>query len=122
MQIAQAESSIPIAVPEQQKWRLFAWLMLFTTLLPFLVMPLSVEFGNDANALLLASAALSFLGGHAHVASTAFFYTDPVMREHFRNHKFRYWLAPVILIGGTGLAYMLTPAPYDRYILLGYFL
>jgi hypothetical protein len=122
MTLELADSHTPVASRDQRKWRLFTGLMLFTTLLPFLIMPVSVEFGTDENMLLLASAALSFLGGHAHVASTAFFYTDPVMRKHFGDHKLRYIVFPVLLIGGTGLAFMLLAPPYDRYILLCYFM
>ena len=104
------------------QWRLFICLIALTTLLPYVIMPLSVYFGKDVGALLLASTLLNFLGGHAHVSTTAFFYSDPTMREHFREHKLRYVYAPIILILGVGLAYMITPEPYNRYILLYHFM
>ena len=106
----------------KRRWRLFLGLITFTTLLPYAVMPSAVYFGRDVNSLLLASALINFLGGNAHVAATAFFYSDATMREHFREHKIRYVYAPAALIIGTGVAYALVPEPFNRYILLYYFL
>lgn len=117
------------AIPQEQtsgqlerRWRLFLGLIALTTLLPYAVMPMAVYFGRDVNSLLLASTLLNFLGGNAHVAATTFFYSDPTMREHFREHKMRYVYAPTALILGTGVAYMLVPEPYNRYILLYFFM
>ncbi len=106
----------------EHRWRLFLGLLAFTTLLPYAVMPLAVYFGGDVSSLLLASTLLNFLGGNAHVAATTFFYSDPAMRAHFREHKTRYVYAPTALIVGTGAAYMLVPEPYNRYILLYFFM
>ena len=113
---------LPTMAHGERGWRLFVWLITLTTLVPYAVMPLSVHFGQNVNALLLASTLLNFLGGHVHVSTTAFFYTDPAMREHFREHKTRYVYAPIALILGVGFLYMITPEPYNRYILLYHFM
>jgi hypothetical protein len=101
---------------------MFLGLLAFTTLLPYAVMPLAVFFGKDLNSLLLASTLINFLGGNAHVAATTFFYSDPVMRGHFREHKIRYVFVPMLLIVGTGVAYLLAPEPVDRYVLLFFYM
>ncbi len=113
---------LPTMADGARGWRVFVWLIALTTLLPYAVMPLSVHYGHNVNELLLASTLLNFLGGHVHVSTTAFFYTDPAMREHFRAHKVRYVYAPIALILGVGLAYMIAPEPYGRYILLFHFM
>ena len=117
-----ARLRMPTMAGGAQSWRLFLWLIALTTLIPYAVMPLSVHFGQNVNEHLLASALLNFLGGHVHVSTTAFFYTDPAMREHFRAHKVRYVYAPIALILGVGALYMITPEPYNRYILLYHFM
>ncbi|MFO1161607.1 MAG: hypothetical protein U1E60_22405 [Reyranellaceae bacterium] len=93
-----------------------------TTICPYLVMPAAVHYGSNVEVLVLMASLLSFVGGHAHVSATAFFYSDPEMRRHFAAHRFRYLLAPALTIAGTGIAYMLVPEPHARYILLFYFL
>jgi hypothetical protein len=122
LRIADADPKQYTSDQLKRRWRLFLGLITFTTLLPYAVMPAAVYFGRDVNSLLLASALINFLGGNAHVAATAFFYSDPTMREHFREHKTRYVYAPAALIIGTGVAYALVPEPFNRYILLYYFL
>jgi hypothetical protein len=117
-----ARLRLPTVASGERGWRLFVWLIVVTTLVPYAVMPLSVHFGQNVYGLLLASTLLNFLGGHVHVSTTAFFYTDPAMREHFRAHKIRYFYAPIALILGVGLAYMIAPEPYGRYILLYHFM
>jgi hypothetical protein len=117
-----ARLRLPTVASGERGWRLFVWLIVVTTLVPYAVMPLSVHFGQNVNELLLASTLLNFLGGHVHVSTTAFFYSDPGMREHFRAHKVRYVYAPIALILGVGFLYMITPEPYNRYILLYHFM
>jgi hypothetical protein len=122
LRAASVSSQEPTPYQLERRWQLFLGLIAFTTLLPYAIMPLAVYFGRDVNSLLLASALINFLGGNAHVAVTAFFYSDPVMREYFSKHKMRYVFVPIALILGTGLAYLFTPAPFNRYILLYYFM
>lgn len=117
-----ARLRLPTVASGERGWRLFVWLIVATTLVPYAVMPLSAHFGQNVYGLLLASTLLNFLGGHVHVSTTAFFYTDPAMREHFRTHKVRYVYVPIALILGVGFLYMITPEPYNRYILLYHFM
>lgn len=85
-------------------------------------MPAAVYAGGDAMALLLMASLLNFVGGHFHVSTTAYFYSDPEMRDYFRRHRVRYFLVPAALIAGVGVAYTLVPEPHSRYILLVHFL
>lgn len=110
-------------VPQiRSRWSLFIGLIAVTTITPYLVMPAAVYYGSDATALVLMASLLNFVGGHAHVSTTAFFYSDREMRGHFLAHRMRYLFIPVILIAITGLAYMLMPEPQARYILLFFFM
>jgi hypothetical protein len=104
------------------QWSLFIGLIAVTTICPYLVMPAAVYYGQDATALLLMAGLLNFVGGHAHVSTTAFFYSDPEMRRHFQTHRVRYLFVPAILTVASGIAYMLVPEPQARYILLFFFL
>src|SRR5271165_339989 len=108
----------PIPNSSRHRWWLFLGLIALTTLVPYAVMPAAVYFGEDVYGLLLASTLINFLGSNAHVSATAFFYSDPEMRTHFREHKVRYWYAPAALIAGVGAAYALLPPALARYILL----
>jgi hypothetical protein len=101
----------------EHRWRLFLGLIALTTLVPYAVMPAAVWFGKDVYGLLLASTLINFLGSNAHVSATAFFYSDPEMRTHFREHKVRYWYVPAALIAGVAAAYLLLPASLSHYII-----
>jgi hypothetical protein len=123
MSIEQAvQRSFVQAEAGERRWRLFFLLIVVTTLLPFAAMPAAVFFGAKVESLLMASVLINFLGGHAHVASTAFFYTDPVMRQHFRENRVRYVWIPIGLVLGTGLFYVTAPPALAKGFLLFYFM
>ncbi|HUQ53539.1 MAG TPA: hypothetical protein VM692_15035 [Gammaproteobacteria bacterium] len=75
------------------------------TALPMLAIPLTGGMHPDQTAILSLAGLLGFFGGPAHVAMTSWFYTDPVAREHFRAHPWRYGFIPAALVVGTTAAY-----------------
>jgi hypothetical protein len=121
--LADEEALAPQAAGRaRSQWSLFVGLIAVTTITPYLVMPASVFYGGDAMALLLMASLLNFVGGHFHVSTTAFFYSDPEMRAYFRSHRVRYYLLPALLIVGVATAFTLLPEPLGRYIFLFHFM
>jgi len=55
---------------------------------------------------------LLFLGSSTHVGATAWFGTVPEVRAHMRQHKARYVVAPILLVGGTAAGVVLAPASW----------
>jgi hypothetical protein len=64
---------------------------------------------------------LLFTGSSVHVASTGWFYTQPQVLAHMRQHPARYLWAPLALVAGAGaLASLIAPAAL-QWALLAYF-
>lgn len=121
--LADEEARRPGAVRRpRSQWALFVGLIAVTTICPYVVMPAAVFYGGDAMVLLLMASLLNFVGGHFHVSTTAFFYSDPEMRGHFRSHRVRYFVIPAVLIAGVGVSYAFLPEIYGRYLFLFHFL
>jgi hypothetical protein len=65
--------------------------------------------------------AIVFIGSGVHVASTAWFYTVPAVREHARSHRVRYYLVPGALVAGTAALAAAMPMARFRWFLVPYF-
>ncbi|MFT5039163.1 MAG: hypothetical protein ACI8TX_000111 [Hyphomicrobiaceae bacterium] len=85
----------------------FVALIALATMVPMLFIPLSQRVQHDAYSVLSIVGVLSFLGGPGHVSLTAWFYSDPVARPHFREHSIRYVWAPLALIVGATATFAL---------------
>ena len=79
-------------------WHLFLALVSFASLLPFVAIPFAQHIIPKTTSALFIVAALNFIGANFHVASTGWFYTDPVMRSHFRANPLRYLIVPGLLV------------------------
>ncbi|HEX3868543.1 MAG TPA: hypothetical protein VHV78_17390 [Gemmatimonadaceae bacterium] len=65
--------------------------------------------------------AIVFIGSGVHVASTAWFYTVPAVREHARSHRVRYYVIPGALVAGTAVLAAAMPMARFRWFLVPYF-
>ncbi len=91
------------------------------TALPLLLMPLLARVMPASAGVESIRNLLVFLGGNGHVALTAFFYSDPELRGFFAQRPGRYYVAPALLILGTGLFFATLGAAYGAHALLLYF-
>ncbi|HVN39677.1 MAG TPA: hypothetical protein VMW19_16055 [Myxococcota bacterium] len=82
-------------------FRRFVGALLVVTLLPVFTLPLLIGFDPAKAQAISAAWLLHFVGGPAHVASTAWFYADPVPHAYFAAHRTRYYLAPAALVVAT---------------------
>lgn len=90
---------------EDPAFRRFVLLIALVTAVPMLTIPVVKTVHRDTTAMLSILGLLTFLGGPGHVASTTWFYADPVARRHFWANPIRYIVAPLFLIVGTTAAY-----------------
>lgn len=86
---------------ESSAWQAFVIAISIATFTPFVVAPLTENVIPQGTPGYLIFIALFYLGSHFHVATTGWFFTDPEIRAHFRNHPVRYLFAPAILICGA---------------------
>jgi len=106
---------LPISTRTHEgNWHLFLVLILVATLFPLLATPVTAYFVTPESPSLLVYGIVGFLGANGHVASTAWFYTDPAMRTFFRSRRFRYFIIPVVLVVGSAAVFQfLTGWPID---------
>jgi hypothetical protein len=102
-------------------WRAFVVLIALATISPILVVPFTQHAMSDTDAALGIVVTLNFLGANFHVASTGWFYTDPEMRRHFRDHPLRYLVVPALLIAGSAVAFLLADKPVRGWMLAAFF-
>lgn len=82
-------------------FRTFVSLIALATLIPFVLMPIAQRWNAQAQSVLGIAGLLVFLGGPAHVSSTAYLYADREARDFFRSHRLRYFVVPAILVVGS---------------------
>lgn len=64
---------------------------------------------------------LVFIASSVHVATSGWLYALPEVRAHLAEHRARFIWLPVAVIATTAAAALLVPAPYLRWLLLGFF-
>jgi hypothetical protein len=101
--------------------RQFLWALGLATALPMLLMPLLARVLPQSAGIESVRNTLVFLGGNGHVALTAFFYSDRRVREFFATRPFRYYVAPALLVIGTGLFFVQWGQRFGGSLLLAYF-
>jgi len=93
-------------------WYVFVALLSAASLLPIVAYPFTtLVIPRDESALAVLGV-LTFLGSHFHVGLTGWFYTDPVMRSHFRAQPLRYLVVPCALVGGGAALFWLHQAGF----------
>ncbi len=102
-------------------WHLFLVLVTLASLLPLVVLPYTQHVMGDASSALNIVIALNFVGANFHVAATGWFYTDPVMRSHFRSNPARYLIAPCLLIAGGAALFQFGDASLRGTLLVLFF-
>src|SRR5262245_7673067 len=102
-------------------WRIFVALVSLASLLPFVALPLAQHVIPDTAPALFIVTVLNFLGANFHIASTAWFYTDPEMRSFFRAHPLRYAVVPVALVVGCASAFWFLDRSVSVYLLIPFF-
>ena len=91
---------------DDPRFRRFVLLLALATAVPMIAVPFTRGEYRDTTAMLSLASLLGFLGGPGHVSLTTWFYADPLARNHFLANPVRYVLAPLVLIVGTTLAYV----------------
>lgn len=91
------------------------------TALPMLLMPLLARLAPESAGVESVRNLLVFLGGNGHVALTAFFYSDREVRRFFAQRPGRYYVAPALLVLGSGAFFATLGASYGPHALLLYF-
>ncbi len=107
--------------PRARERRTFLLALGVATVLPMLLMPILARLAPQSAGIESVRNMLVFLGGNGHVALTAFFYSDRRVREFFAGHPGRYYVAPALLILGTGLFFANLGHSYGPHVLLAYF-
>ena len=102
-------------------WHLFLVLVSFASLLPFVAVPFAQHIIPKTTSALFIIAALNFIGANFHVAATSWFYTDPVMRSHFRASPLRYLVVPCLLVTGSAVAFYFLDPALCLYLLIPFF-
>jgi hypothetical protein len=99
-------------------WHLFLALVSLASLLPFAAIPFAEHVVPETTSALFIVTALNFLGANFHVATTGWFYTDPVMRSHFRSQPVRYLIVPCLLVVGSAAAFCILHPSLSVYLLI----
>ena len=102
-------------------WHLFLALVSFASLLPFVAIPFAQLIIPKTTSAFFIVAALNFIGANFHVASTGWFYADPVMRSHFRANPLRYLIVPGLLVTGSAAAFCFLDPSLSLYLLIPFF-
>jgi hypothetical protein len=102
-------------------WYVFVALVSAASLFPMVAFPFTRLFIPRDESALTILAVLFFLGSHFHVGLTGWFYTDPVMRSHFRAQPLRYVVVPCILVVGSTALFAYLDYAVCQYVLLAFF-
>ncbi len=121
LEAASPAAFAPGTEPRAQQRQAFLLALGVATALPMLLMPLLARIAPQSAGMESVRNMLVFLGGNGHVALTAFFYSDRRVREFFAERPGRYYVAPALLILGTGLFFATLGARFGPHVLLAYF-
>jgi hypothetical protein len=102
---------IPCAVWRAGEIAFFYWLLLGTTVLPYLVFP-AVFAGKSPPNTEMVRQTILFLA-NAHIAITLFFYYDSRFRSVRAENPFRYTWLPVVAVITAGVSYALVPPSFE---------
>ena len=102
-------------------WHVFVAVIALVTVIPFLIVPYSQHGTSSPETAMNAVVVLNFLGANFHVASSAWFYTDPTMRAQFRSRRWRYLVVPALLIAGSATAFHFASPALRGYMLVAFF-
>ena len=100
---------------------LFYWLIP-ATLIPFVAFPLFAYVLPEGGVIHQSRELLIFIGSSGHVAASFFFYTDHSIRGHMREHRLRYFAAPLALVLGTAAIYAFSDRSLLSYVAIGYWI